>query len=76
MPELKQVYTTVGSVLDLGDPGKAGVGEARKATLVLDWGQADDRERDQKTARARGRARGWPTCPACASATSAASPAS
>ncbi|MBD9370341.1 efflux RND transporter permease subunit [Xanthomonas sp. XNM01] len=49
MPELKQVYTTVGSVLDLGDPSRTGVGEPRKATLVLDWGNADDRERDQKT---------------------------
>ncbi|RXR07156.1 efflux RND transporter permease subunit [Pseudoxanthomonas composti] len=49
MPELKQVYTTVGSVLDLGDPARTGVGEARKATLVLDWGPAGDRERDQKT---------------------------
>ncbi|MEP6907040.1 MAG: efflux RND transporter permease subunit, partial [Pseudoxanthomonas sp.] len=48
IPELKQVYTTVGSVLDLGDPGKAGVGEPRKSTLILDWGQADDRDRDQK----------------------------
>ncbi len=49
LPELKQVYTTVGSVLDLGDPSRTGVGESRKATLVLDWGSADDRERDQKT---------------------------
>jgi len=49
MPELKQVYTTVGSVLDLGDPSRTGVGEPRKATLVLGWGNADDRERDQKT---------------------------
>ena len=48
IPELEQVYTTVGSVLDLGDPGKAGVGEPRKATLILDWGKADDRNRDQK----------------------------
>ena len=48
IPELEQVYTTVGSVLDLGDPGKAGVGEPRKATLILDWGKADDRDRDQK----------------------------
>ncbi len=48
IPELKQVYTTIGSVLDLGDPSRTGVGEARKATLVLDWGSADDRERDQK----------------------------
>ncbi|WP_349999583.1 efflux RND transporter permease subunit [Stenotrophomonas lacuserhaii] len=48
MPELKQVYTAVGSVLDLGDPGATGVGEPRKATLVLDWGSADDRDRDQR----------------------------
>ncbi|MDR6093886.1 efflux RND transporter permease subunit [Stenotrophomonas sp. SORGH_AS_0321] len=48
MPELKQVYTAVGSVLDLGDPGSTGVGEPRKATLVLDWGSADDRDRDQR----------------------------
>jgi hydrophobe/amphiphile efflux-1 (HAE1) family protein len=48
LPELKQVFTMVGSVLDVGDPGKTGVGETRKATLVLDWGQADDRDRDQK----------------------------
>lgn len=49
IPELKQVYTAVGSVLDVGDPSKSGVGEPRKATLILDWGSADDRERDQKT---------------------------
>jgi multidrug efflux pump subunit AcrB len=48
LPELKQVFTMVGSVLDVGDPGKTGVGETRKATLVLDWGQAGDRDRDQK----------------------------
>ncbi|MGY3266390.1 efflux RND transporter permease subunit [Lysobacter sp. HA35] len=48
IPELKQVYTTVGSVLDVGDPNKTGVGEPRKATLVLDWGNARDRDRDQK----------------------------
>ncbi|HEY4561265.1 MAG TPA: efflux RND transporter permease subunit, partial [Lysobacter sp.] len=48
IPELKQVYATVGSVLDVGDPGKTGVGEPRKANLVLDWGQAGDRDRDQK----------------------------
>ena len=46
--ELKQVYTTVGSVLDLGDPSKTGFAETRKATLVLDWGTADSRERSQK----------------------------
>jgi multidrug efflux pump subunit AcrB len=48
MPELKQVYTAVGSVLDLGDPGATGVGEPRKATLVLDWGTADTRDRGQQ----------------------------
>jgi len=57
IPELKQVYTTIGSVLDLGDPGKAGVGESRKATLILDWGNADDRDRDQKTLERQVRAR-------------------
>ena len=57
LPELKQVYTTIGSVLDLGDPGKSGVGEARKATLILDWGNADDRDRDQKTLERLARAR-------------------
>ena len=48
LPELKQVFTMVGSVLDVGDPGKTGVGETRKATLVLDWGPEGDRDRDQK----------------------------
>ena len=56
IPELKQVYTTIGSVLDIGDPGKTGVGEARKATLVLDWGKAGDRERDQKVLERQARA--------------------
>src|SRR3546814_3702373 len=36
IPELKQVYTAVGSVLDVGDPSKSGVGEPRKATLILE----------------------------------------
>ena len=48
IPELKQVYTAVGSVLDLGDPSRTGVAEPRKSTLILDWGSADDRDRDQK----------------------------
>ena len=48
MPELKQVFTMVGSVLDLGDPASTGTGEMRKATMVLDWGKADDRGRGQK----------------------------
>ncbi len=57
MPELKQVYSTIGSVLDIGDPTKTGVGEARKATLVLDWGQPGDRERDQKALEREARTR-------------------
>lgn len=57
IPELKQVYTAVGSVLDLGDPNATGVGEARKATLVLDWGVADHRERDQRVLEHEARAR-------------------
>ena len=49
IPELKQVYTTVGGVLDNGDPAASPVGEVRKALLTLDWGPADDdRQRDQK----------------------------
>ncbi len=48
IPELEQVFTMVGSVLNLGDPGTTGVGETRKATLVLDWGRASGRKRGQK----------------------------
>ena len=57
IPELKQVYTTVGSVLDIGDPSKTGFGEVRKATLVLDWGPKGDRERSQKQLERDARAR-------------------
>ena len=55
--ELKHVYTTVGSTLDIGDPTKTGVGEARKATLVLDWGVADSRTRSQQELERDARAR-------------------
>jgi len=55
--ELKQVYTTVGSVLDIGDPTKTGIGETRKATLVLDWGHASERSRSQKDLERDARAR-------------------
>ncbi len=48
IPELQQVFTMVGSVLDLGDPSRTGTGDPRKATLVVDWGPSDDRDRDQK----------------------------
>ncbi|HET9049231.1 MAG TPA: efflux RND transporter permease subunit [Chiayiivirga sp.] len=57
IPELKQVYTTIGSALDLGDPGKTGVGETRKATLILDWGNPEDRHRHQKTLEHEARTR-------------------
>jgi len=55
--ELQQVYTTVGSVLDIGDPSKTGIGETRKATLVLDWGDHDNRERSQQELERDARAR-------------------
>ncbi|MFC3716157.1 efflux RND transporter permease subunit [Luteimonas soli] len=57
IPELTQVYTAVGSVLDVGDPSKSGVGEPRKATLILDWGKPEDRDRDQKTLERLARSR-------------------
>ncbi len=46
--ELKQVYSSIGAVLDIGDPTKTGIGETRKATLILDWGEARHRDRSQK----------------------------
>ncbi|MEO8160628.1 MAG: efflux RND transporter permease subunit, partial [Arenimonas sp.] len=55
--ELKHVYSTVGGTIDIGDPTKTGVGEPRKATLVLDWGQADERGRGQKELEREARAR-------------------
>ena len=57
MPELKHVYSTIGGTIDIGDPTKTGVGEPRKATLVLDWGVADGRERGQKELERDARAR-------------------
>ena len=57
LPELRHVYTTVGSTIDIGDQTKTGVGEPRKATLVLDWGPAEDRDRDQKALERDARAR-------------------
>ncbi len=48
LPELKQVFTMVGSVPDVGDPAKSGVADVRRATLVLDWGTKDDRKRSQE----------------------------
>lgn len=48
IPEIQQVFTMVGSSVDVGDPSRSGIGEARKATLVIDWGNKSDRDRDQK----------------------------
>ncbi len=48
VPELKQVFTQIGSVPDLGDPGKSGGADARKAVMTLDWGNQHDRDRSQK----------------------------
>jgi len=48
IPELKQVFTQIGSVPDLGDPAKSGGADARKAVMTLDWGKADDRDRSQR----------------------------
>ena len=49
IPELKQVFTQIGSVPNLGDPGKSGDASVRKAVMTLDWGKVDDRDRGQKT---------------------------
>lgn len=49
LPELKRVFTSIGSVLDLGDPNQPLVGDVRRATLTLDWGPGNARSRDQKT---------------------------
>jgi multidrug efflux pump subunit AcrB len=57
IPELQHVYSTVGGTIDIGDPTKTGVGEPRKATLVLDWGPMDGRERGQKELEREARAR-------------------
>jgi len=46
--DLKQVFTMIGAVPDVGDPGKSGVADARRATLVLDWGKKGTREHTQK----------------------------
>jgi multidrug efflux pump subunit AcrB len=55
--ELKQVYSSIGAVLDIGDPTKTGIGETRKATLILDWGEARHRGRSQKQLEAEVRTR-------------------
>jgi multidrug efflux pump subunit AcrB len=48
IPELKNVYSTIGGALDLGDPGKMEAAEVRKAVLILKWGDGTLRKRSQK----------------------------
>lgn len=48
IPELQRVYSAIGGVHDLGDPGQMQIAEVRKATLTLRWGPADQRRRTQK----------------------------
>jgi hydrophobe/amphiphile efflux-1 (HAE1) family protein len=48
IPELRNVYSTIGGALDLGDPARADVAEVRKAVLVLKWGSGSERKRVQK----------------------------
>jgi len=57
IPELKHVYSTIGSTLDIGDATKTGVGEERKATLVIDWGVKNERDRSQQDLERDARAR-------------------
>ena len=46
--QLESVYTTVGVSLDIGDPAKTGAPDVRKAVLILNWGQPEDREQSQQ----------------------------
>jgi hydrophobe/amphiphile efflux-1 (HAE1) family protein len=48
IPELRQVYSTIGGALDLGDPARADAAEVRKAVLILKWGPGSERKRTQK----------------------------
>lgn len=47
IPELKQAFSQIGSVPNLGDPGKSGDADARRAVITLEWGDRDSRERHQ-----------------------------
>lgn len=52
IPELRQVFTQIGSVPDLGDPGKSGDSDVRRAVLTLEWGDRKTRDRHQDTLEA------------------------
>lgn len=57
LPELDSVFTIIGGVIDIGDPSKTGIGEVRKATLILNWKPTGERERGQKVLEAEVRKR-------------------
>ncbi|PJK07370.1 RND transporter [Lysobacteraceae bacterium NML08-0793] len=58
IPELKQVFAQAGSVPNLGgDPAQTGEADPRKVVLTLDWGQSEERERDQKALEEEARQR-------------------
>ncbi len=57
MPELKQVFTQIGSVPNLGDPSKSGLPDLRRAVLTLEWGASNTRSRSQRTLEAEVRNR-------------------
>jgi multidrug efflux pump subunit AcrB len=44
LKELKQVYSSIGACSTSAIPTKTGIGETRKATLMLDWGEAKSRD--------------------------------
>ncbi|WP_374248392.1 efflux RND transporter permease subunit [Thermomonas sp.] len=48
IPELKQVFTQIGSVPNLGDPAKSGLPDLRRAVLTLEWGASSTRQRSQR----------------------------
>ncbi len=48
LPEARQIYTTVGGTIDVGDPAVSGVDDVRRAVLVIDWGLKGERDRSQK----------------------------
>ncbi|RMH93828.1 efflux RND transporter permease subunit [Lysobacter pythonis] len=57
IPELKQVFSQIGSVPDLGDPGKSGGADVRRAVMTLEWGDRKSRQRHQEVLEAEARKR-------------------
>lgn len=46
--ELKQVFTMIGAVPNVGDPAKSGVADPRRAVLTLAWLDQDERSRTKQ----------------------------